>query len=385
MRNLKFYSHTNTINHHWNWKSSLAFEGFDNFSIEVPKHGFTHTDAPSHMIRGGKSWSECPLNLLCNWANLVDVSDRLGDKPITAEYLDKKSLDIPENEIIILRSNLNDIYPNTSPEYWNQSPFLEDSGSNWLVERNPTALVFDFPQDRAAKNLQHRVVLNEEFTEHQIVLGANILHLEHAIDLRLLSSNRFYFFGLPIPIPNSDGANCTPISIFGLEDKTYDISDHTQELKNTNRFRSFLTLDFENGDQVQETGFCMNGISQTCFVTKNERSRDKFFKGLVTDKFEVAQDIGSITDTPTDALIFLGYKRYSLKELIKKIQNKVFDILCLDCQPAEFEITKLLELAPNLMLNMTNIDQLTEHSLLVFGPLKISNSLVAPARVISIN
>ena len=33
-----------------------------------------------------------------------------------------------------------------SNEYWINSPYLDDSGSNWLVEKEAKAVVFDFPQ-----------------------------------------------------------------------------------------------------------------------------------------------------------------------------------------------------------------------------------------------
>ena len=79
--------------------------------------------------------------------------------------------------------------------------------------------MFDFPQDRAAKDLQFRVVLNKEFTEHQIVLGAGVMHVEHAVNLKEINEKEIFFCALPIKLPNADGANCTPISITGLEKK----------------------------------------------------------------------------------------------------------------------------------------------------------------------
>ena len=35
---------------------------------------------------------------------------------------------------------------------------------------------------------------------------------------------------------------------------------------NNSIFKSYLTLSFENGDQVQETGFNLNGLTHTCAI-----------------------------------------------------------------------------------------------------------------------
>ena len=91
---IKSISHSNVINNHWNWASKINFKDFENFHIEVTKHGFTHVDAPSHMIKNGKSLSDCKPNLLCGWAKLIDVSECLGDKPITSDFLESKAIDI---------------------------------------------------------------------------------------------------------------------------------------------------------------------------------------------------------------------------------------------------------------------------------------------------
>ena len=48
--------------------------------------------------------------------------------------------------------------------------------------------------------------------------------------MNLINDDRFYFFGLPISLPNADGGNCNPISISGLKEKNFNILDHTSSM-----------------------------------------------------------------------------------------------------------------------------------------------------------
>ena len=278
---LKSLCHSNVIGDHWNWSSNISYNSLENFKIEVSKHGFTHVDAPSHMIRNGRSLSDCDLDLLCGWAKIIDVSECIGDKPITSQILENKIKNVTSGDIVILKSNLNEIYPNTSSEYWINSPYLEDSGSNLLISKNIKSIIFDFPQDRAAKDLQHRVVMNKEFTEHQIVLGAGVMHVEHVIKLEMIEDNEVFIFALPIKLPESDGGNCMPISIQGLDRKEYSIVDHSKNMINNDLFKSYLTLSFDKGDQVQETGFSLSGFAHTMFVASDNKNYEDMFNKLV--------------------------------------------------------------------------------------------------------
>ena len=47
---VKFINHSNYISKHWNWSSKIIYKSIKEFHLEVTKHGFTHVDAPSHMI-----------------------------------------------------------------------------------------------------------------------------------------------------------------------------------------------------------------------------------------------------------------------------------------------------------------------------------------------
>ena len=89
------------------------------FHLEVTKHGFTH--AISHMINKGNSLNDCDLDMLCGWAKIIDVSECMMDKPITRAFLEKRADNIKKGDIVVLKSNLNNLYPNISKKYWENS------------------------------------------------------------------------------------------------------------------------------------------------------------------------------------------------------------------------------------------------------------------------
>ena len=381
---IKFINHSNYISNHWNWSSKIIYKSIEEFHLEVTKHGFTHVDAPSHMIHKGKSLNDCDLDMLCGWAKIIDVSECMMDKPITREFLEKRADNIKKGDIVVLKSNLNNIYPNTTEKYWKNSPYLEDSGSEFLISKKIKAIVFDFPQDRAAKDLQFRVVENKEFTEHQIVLGAGVMHVEHVVNLNLINSDEFFFFALPIKIPFADGGNSTPISVHNIENKKYSIVDHSKSMENNRNFKSYLTLSFEKGDQVQETGFSLIGLTHTMFISSNKEAYENMFEKLVIDKFEIVSDIDRLGQGDYGT-VFINNKEINYDSLLENLKDKKIDILCFPSQPSIGQLEEIQKKVDKIFINLENMSQIKNNSKIIFGILKFDNSLVSPVRVISIS
>ena len=381
---IKFINHSNYISNHWNWSSKIIYKSIKEFHLEVSKHGFTHVDAPSHMIHKGKSLNDCDLDMLCGWAKIIDVSECMMDKPITREFLEKRADNIKKGDIVVLKSNLNNIYPNTTEKYWKNSPYLEDSGSEFLISKKIKAIVFDFPQDRAAKDLQFRVVENKEFTEHQIVLGAGVMHVEHVVNLNLINSDEFFFFALPIKMPYADGGNSTPISVHNLENRKYSIVDHSKSMENNRNFKSYLTLSFEKGDQVQETGFSLIGLTHTMFISSNKEAYANMFRKLVIDKFEIVSDINKLGQGDYGT-VFINNKEINYDSLLENLKDKKIDILCFPSQPSIGQLEEIQKKVDKIFINLENMSQIKNNSKVIFGILKFDNSLVSPVRVISIS
>ena len=265
---------SNQISSHWSWSGdTLHVDPGDGRLVETgvdwPKHGFTHVDAPCHMIRGGRTLDDCDLNQLCGEAALIDVSDLVPSGAVNGDVLESRGGHVKPGDLLILRSNLHEVHPNTTGDYWQKSPYVDAEGSQWIVDRGCRALVIDFPQDYVAREMGDRMVTNPEFTEHQIVLGANLMHLEHVVNLGAIQQDRVFLIGWPLRLPGADGGPASPVALTewpGPDPRITDLSLPITETW-TGKVTTGLALSFENGDPVQESKLRFDGHSHTHVMT----------------------------------------------------------------------------------------------------------------------
>ena len=111
-------------------------------------------------------------------------------------------------------------------------------------------------------------------------------------------------------------------------------------MENNNSFKSFLTLSFDKGDQVQETGFSFSDITHTMFIASDKKNYDQIFENLVIEEFEYVDDVNEINDKNYKVLI-INNKKISIDLLFQKIKDKNIEILCLSFQPSISEISKI--------------------------------------------
>ena len=264
----------NPIVEHWNWLGDTLRRtpepGFlAETGVDWPKHGFTHVDAPCHMVRGSLTLDECSLDQLCGEAAVVDVSDCIPGRPVTADVLESGGGHVRRGDILILRSNLHQKFPNTTDDYWRQSTWLDAGASKWIVERGCKALVIDFPQDYIAREMNDRQVTNDEFLEHLIVLGAKLMHLEHVVNLWEIDQERVFLIGWPLRLPKADGGPAGPVALIRWPSASPRIVDLSLPVRADWRGRVTVGLarTFEAGDPVQETGVRFEGHSHTHVLT----------------------------------------------------------------------------------------------------------------------
>ena len=188
-----------------------------------------------------------------------------------------------------------------------------------------------------------------------------------------------------MPLPKADGGNCTPISIIGIEKKEYEICEHSQILDNNNEFRSFLTLSFEKGDQVQETGFIQNGITHSSFIVSNNNFHKKMFEKLIFDDFVVLNNTESFSKKKCEVLILDFEKNIGLEKITNLLKIIEFEVLCLSFQPDISDLKKILYYCDRVFINFKNSAKLNDNSKIIFSPLLIDESLISPSRIISIS
>ncbi len=169
------------IEDHFRWPVERSqrgdLEAGDNFQVTYlgwTVHGFTHVDAPRHMVPGGATTDQVPLDKTVGAAAVIDLSGLAPKTEITAEHISARGGHLEEGDIALIKTCWEDVHSPLTPEFWTEAPYLSAAACRWLLARGIKALGVDFPQD-------------------------------YPIRL-LLEGARTTLFALPLKVPGADGA-----------------------------------------------------------------------------------------------------------------------------------------------------------------------------------
>lgn len=218
---------TMPISSHWRWMVSL--ETVRDFGPDSPFHisefhcnihAFTHIDAPLHVTPDAQSIDRVPLERLVGPAAVIDLSDKGPGEPIRREDLDRRGEHVHESDIVLLKTCWDSKYLFDSREYWTQACYVTDEAANWLFERSPSAVGYDFPQDHIlqgydghsdpATSRDHRL---EEFTTHHLLLARGIPNIEYLGNLHKLDAKRSLVVALPILLRGGEAAPARVVAV----------------------------------------------------------------------------------------------------------------------------------------------------------------------------
>jgi len=214
MPSAQFKDLTLPIENHFRWKVDRekisSFEAGDLFQITKigwAVHGFTHIDAPKHILPQGSTSSEFALDQLMGFATVIDVSGVDEASPITAEMLENLTSSSVIEERILLKAAWDSRISPTEKAYWQRSPYLTRCAAEWLLDKRPKLVGFDFPQDYPIRGLlENEVPSIETMVTHDLLLRNGIPLLEYLCNMASLNSNRVELIALPLKILDSDGA-----------------------------------------------------------------------------------------------------------------------------------------------------------------------------------
>ena len=210
---------TYPIEDHFRWKveRSLAASFDEGAQFQVTRfglavHGFTHVDAPRHMLPDGWTTSKFRLESLVGDAAVVDLSKVRPNAAITASAL--AQADIRPGDIVLLATSWDRRHALSSPAFWTEAPYLTRDACEWLLERRPSAVGFDFPQDEPIRNLlSGQTAPIEEFVSHDVLLRNGIPLIEYLRNLGAISLPRPEVCALPMNLPDADGAPARVIAV----------------------------------------------------------------------------------------------------------------------------------------------------------------------------
>ena len=199
---------------HFRWPITHSKKGdfaqgdlFEVSSIHTGCHGFTHIDAPCHMVPGGKTLDDLDLRTVVGPAAVINLKGIAPNTEITDRHLAEAAPHLKTGEIVLFRSCWDQQRDWHHPAYWRDSPYLGASACHWLKARKPTAIAFDFPQDYTIRLLLDGDLRPiEEHLSHHLLLRDGITLIEYLAGTATITERRVFFCALPLRIPSADGA-----------------------------------------------------------------------------------------------------------------------------------------------------------------------------------
>lgn len=159
-------------------------DGYNDHKISFGIHSSgTHIDAPNHMVEGGKTLDQIPIDQFIGRGRLVEG---LGLAKV-------KQTGIEAGDIVLFHTGMSKVYHR--PDYYaDNRPAMTEEVANYLVEKKVKMIGLDMCSPD-----------KEPFPVHRILLGAGILIIENLTNLDQLAGKEFTIYALPIKL-TLDGA-----------------------------------------------------------------------------------------------------------------------------------------------------------------------------------
>ncbi len=204
----------------WRWPVELSLvsslekgDSSQVTSVKLRSHWYTHTDAPRHRVKDGKTLDDFPLNVLSGEALILDLSFIEANQAIDAEMLSKAFEGKQHKDILILRTDWPKKVSWETYEFWDNAPYVTDDGAQWLFNHHPKLVGFDFPQDHDIRLIRLTPEAKRKMPVHQYVLANGILMIEYLTNLWEIPGSVCEIVALPLKLEKADGAPTRVIAL----------------------------------------------------------------------------------------------------------------------------------------------------------------------------
>jgi arylformamidase len=191
-------------------------DGYNVKQLIMNTHHGTHMDAPSHMLKEGKTCSEYSIQKFMGNGRVVDLSYKKPREAIEKD--DLSNFSIKRGEIVLLYTGWG------SKRGWNEEylyswPYLDTSGAEYLAEIGISAVGTDGLSIGAwaGSTVVAGPVSKTAIKVHQILLKRDILIFEELANLDYVlngdKEREAYFIILPLSLRGADGSPVRAIAI----------------------------------------------------------------------------------------------------------------------------------------------------------------------------
>ena len=172
-------------------------------SIHFTTHVGTHIDAPSHIIKGGMTLDQIPLETLIGKAFVLDFSHKGEKDLITKQDLQEHEARLFSGSRVLLKTGWDSRFG--SDLFFKDFPCLAFDAARYLSTRKIILLGMDTPSPSPIDDPGQRI--------HKTLLGAEIILLEGLRNLNQIQRNECELIALPAPFKNFSGAPCRAVAV----------------------------------------------------------------------------------------------------------------------------------------------------------------------------
>lgn len=179
---------------------TIEANGVNTREISFNDHIGTHVDAPLHLVPGGKSIDQLPLDAFYGTAVVLDIP-KGPNGGVTAPDLEAARPKIERGDIVVICSGWGRKL--AEPDYASHHPYVTDEGARWLVDRGVRMVGMDVQSIDLPHSMREK---GFRYTSLRTVLEAGIPALMNLTNLEPVLSKRVTLFALPIAFAGSEGA-----------------------------------------------------------------------------------------------------------------------------------------------------------------------------------
>jgi arylformamidase len=172
-------------------------QGFVSNVVQMTVHVGTHIDSPHHFFRDKPSIEKLPLEPMIGKAVVLDLTakgtahERItpDDLHQAEQKLNQQGIAIEEGVMLFLRTDWPKGHDTTDPKWWNDSPYLTQEAAQWVVEKKPSVVGYDFAQEEKGSDYQTAdQILGSAMRVHRTILPKVIFQIENLINLDQIGS-----------------------------------------------------------------------------------------------------------------------------------------------------------------------------------------------------
>jgi len=172
-------------------KSLEKGDAFSLSKIMMSNHTGTHVDAPSHIIAGGATVTELPLEVMNGRARVIQIGHR-------------EKIDVPELKQLVLMDDFRILFKTRNSLLWSNHKhfskkyiYLTTDGARYLIDNGIKLIGFDY----------HSVERFEEngYPVHKMLLENQIVLIE-GLNLAEVEPGEYDLSCLPLPLKGMDAA-----------------------------------------------------------------------------------------------------------------------------------------------------------------------------------